>query len=82
MANHEIKEGQVYRGYHCDGFDWVVAHVLKWQIDNSDVLGICQNPNCPDYDKDYGEDDPWRGVQRVDIDDFEMWLDGLEAVQS
>lgn len=82
MVNHEIKEGQVYRGYHCDGFDWVVAWVAEWRLDDTDIFGRCQNPDCPDYDKNYGEGDPWRGVQRVDVNDFEEWLNSLEAVQS
>ena len=53
----------------CQGFDWVVATTII------DVWGVCQNPDCHDYQKNMKpEDDPYRGVSHWDVRDLAEWM--------
>lgn len=85
----DIKQGQTYHGYCCDGFVWEVAMVSQqdYRLTQSDdsIWGACQNPDCPEFDKDHMERygfDHYRGVGNPSREDFEMWLDALEAVSN
>lgn len=64
-----VEGGDIYPGYCCPGYDWEV--VLTFPDDNPNyisVWGRCQNPDCPDYDGT--EDDPYRGVSNIMLEDF------------
>lgn len=69
----EIKEGQVYHGFCCAGYDWTVAVVFAHA---ESVWGVCDNPDCPQFHPDFGEDDPYRGVSSWEPREF------LEMVES
>lgn len=69
IVEGEMRIGDKVSGLCCQGFDWVVATILV------DVWGVCQNPDCPDYNHDMTpEDDPYRGASHRDVYDITDWV--------
>lgn len=75
------EEGSNYPGFCCAGFDYLIIYILPDEnIGRTTIYGICYNPDCPNFTEGYPED-PWRGVDNCDLDDFEVTLEekGVKA---
>lgn len=72
-----VKEGDVFTGFCCEGYDWEVRLIFPdtTHPGDSEVWGRCSNPDCANYQPGYGPDDPWRGVGRISVDDLEEWYE-------
>lgn len=72
----EVKEGDKYPGFCCEGHDWEVAVLIEWPPypKETDIWGRCDNPACPNYDEGIGPHDAYRGVGKICLEDFEEWL--------
>jgi hypothetical protein len=65
-----VEVGDVYPGYCCAGHDWEVVLAFG---ELSSVWGVCDNPECPvvwDEFADRPEDDMYRGVTSVCLEDL------------
>lgn len=61
-----------YPGFCCAGFDYLICLIFPDEnIGRTEIYGVCRNPDCPNFT---GPDDPWRGVNSCDLDDFEATL--------
>jgi hypothetical protein len=65
-----VKVDDVYPSYCCAGFDWLVCLIFPYEDDRGgmSIWGVCQNPNCPDWDGT--DDDYYRGVSNICLEDF------------
>jgi len=72
----KVRNGDKYKNRCCFGFDWEVVMVFKDDDDRryNSYWGICSNPECANYQKDIGPDDPFRGASNVLHEDFVEWL--------
>jgi hypothetical protein len=71
--NELIYEGEpivdeVYLGWCCKGFDYVIAYVSTEK-----GFGCCQNPACPKFKGD-DENTPYRGISDWSFEDFALEL--------
>jgi hypothetical protein len=66
---------QNYPGFCCAGFDYEICLILPdSNPGRTEIYGVCRNPNCPNFTEGDPED-PWRGVNSCDLDDFEATLE-------
>jgi hypothetical protein len=76
IVDGELEPGEIIPSRCCPGFDWEVSIVFPDSNPlHIDVWGVCQNPDCPDYDKALGaEEDMYRGVSHVEVADLVEWM--------
>jgi hypothetical protein len=74
-----VSEGDVYPDLCCVGWGWEVAVIfLASYRGNQSIWGVCENPDCPEYQADIGPDDAYRGVSSILQDDLAEWLAGQQ----
>ncbi len=74
-ATGQVLDGEKYPDFCCQGFNWAVRHIFPDKTPGyNSIWGCCDNPDCPDYQKDIGPSDPYRGISSICQEDFEEWL--------
>lgn len=71
----EMQVGEVVPNRCCQGFDWKVVEIFpdanpEWVS----LWGVCDNPDCPQYQANIGPGDFYRGVTNALVCDLAEWL--------
>ncbi len=76
ITEGEVQDGDKYPDFCCKGHAWEVRKIFPWALHEgyTEYWGRCDNPDCPNYEKGIGPDDPYRGVGHICLEDFREWL--------
>lgn len=65
----------------CEGFDWEIVHIFPDNVEGYvSYWGICQNPDCPNFQDNIGPDDPYRGVSQILHEDLLELLENGQRI--